>query len=84
MIVSSSSFSGFERFSNADKGGESGFLGLFNFSSDNFVGLSEVLASFRMSNDTPLQLEVLDLLSRDLSSESTVFVGRNILRSNLN
>ena len=84
MIVSSSSFSLLEGFSTADKGRESSLLSLFNFSSDNLVGLSEVLTSLGMSDDTPLQLEVLDLLSRDLSGEGSVFVSRDILRSNLN
>ena len=84
MIISSSSFSLFEGFSNTNKSGESSLLSLFNFSSDNLVGLAEVLASLGMSNDTPLQLKVLDLISRNLSSESSVLVSRNILRSNLN
>jgi len=84
VIISSSSLSGLEGFSTAHEGGKSGFLSLFNFSGDNIVAFFEVLASLRVSNDAPLELEILDLLSGDLSSESSVFVGRNILRSNLN
>jgi len=81
-IICSSSFSLLESLSNADNRLKIGSLGLGDLLSNDLVSLTEKLSSLRVTDEGPLESEVDNLLSTDLTSESSISASADVLSAN--
>lgn len=57
---------------------------VLNFLANNFIIFPMVSPPFRMSNDDPRNINILDLLRRNFPSKSSKRISRTILSSHLN
>lgn len=83
-LVGEVSFTVSKEFSNASNNIESCVHSELNFSCYDFAGFSVVLSSFGVSQDGPLQSEVLNVRCADFSSESASSSCRGVLDWDLN
>ena len=60
------------------------FESIFNFFCQEFIGLLEMLPSFRVPNDDPFKIHVLDVLCCNLPSVGSIAVRGAVLSCNLN
>jgi len=72
-----------EGLTNAEDGVEAVFLGELALSGDDLVGLTVEGATLGVTDESPLDFKIFDLLSADFSSEGSVFVGGNVLGGDL-
>jgi len=69
--------------SNAEDGVEANLLGSCQLLGDNGVSLTIELSSLGVTNQGPLEVEVLHLVGADLTSEGSVLVGGDVLGRDL-
>lgn len=84
MSVGLSSFSLLKALSQAYDGVETNFLGSGNLGGDGLVGFAVLDSSLRVADEDPLDIEIFELLTADLSSEGTVGCGAHVLGADLN
>src|ERR1035441_1378745 len=80
-VVGEVGFAFFEDFSYADNGDESGFDGGLELEVDGVVGLAEVLASFRVSDDDVGYTDREQNAGADLAGEGAFLFPMEILRA---
>jgi len=73
----------FESLSDADNGVQANFLGLLDLLCDELVGLALLLSTLRVTDESPFEFEVLDLVGAELSGEGTVLGGADVLGADL-
>lgn len=83
-FISQTSFPLFKRLPNANDRVHTLILSAFNLFSNNLIGFSKELPSFRVTNDHPLDTEVLHLLSTNFTSVSPASILTYVLSAYLN
>jgi hypothetical protein len=83
VFVSLLSFSLFETLTEAQEGVETELLGFDKFRSNHLVGLIIDISSLRVTDKSPFDIKILQLLSTDFSGVSTCTSSTHILACNL-
>lgn len=62
---------------------ETNFLSLRDLGSDQFIGLTVVSSSLRVTDNDPVDIEIFQLVSADFTGESTLSASAHVLTGNL-